>query len=58
MDEESIPGKMAENMMENISLIKNMVTVSIIGLTAEGMKDIGNTVNNTAEENIICLTIL
>jgi len=45
------PGKMVENMMENINTIKNTVTESIHGQMEGDMKVNGLLVNNTVKEN-------
>lgn len=58
MVEESIHGRMEENMMENINMIRNMVLEYIHGLTEEDMRDNGLMENNMVEVNIFCLIVL
>lgn len=50
MVKESTHGKMGENMMVNICLIKNMASVFIFGKMADSMKVIGKTVNNMVKD--------
>lgn len=51
MEKESTLGKMAENMKENIKMIKNMDMVFILGLMVENTKENGRMANNMAMEN-------
>lgn len=55
---EYILGRMAEDMKATMKWIKNMGTVSINGLTAEDMREIGLTENSTGKANISYLIIL
>jgi hypothetical protein len=50
MDREYIVGQMAENMKENILMIKNMVMVYIHIQTEDLIKDIGQTESNTEKD--------
>lgn len=45
-------GQMAENIMENFTIIKSMVLVHFIGLMVKDMKENGNKINNQVPENI------
>lgn len=54
MVEVYIHGKMAENMMVNINMIKNMDLVYIHGLIVDVTKDNGLLVNNMVKVNIYC----
>jgi hypothetical protein len=50
MDREYIVGQMAENMKENILMIKNMVMVYIHIQMEDLIKDIGQTESNTEKD--------
>ena len=50
--EGSLPGKMVENMRENIKMIKNMVKVPSNGLMEEATEGSGLMVNSTVEAGI------
>ena len=50
MDREYIVGQMAENMKENISMIKNMVMVYIHIQMEDLIKDIGQTESNMEKD--------
>ena len=52
MVKELMNGKMAENTVENIFMIKNKGSVNIGGLTDVFMRDTGKMENKMAKENI------
>lgn len=55
MEKVFTPGRMAEDMKENISMIRNTAKAFTPGPMEEDMKALGHMENNMEEENTFCL---